>query len=167
MNTVFTTMYSKETPLRKNCSKGKGSKGTKPKFVTKTGTIYRYINCKVSEKIRALATEINCTKTKDELDTRSPSKFFLEVASMYNEANQKELNSLKIDGEDMHWFEGKGVVNNFEENFDINMTAEVAKDIDDYICFYYKKARKNYKLSGTNDDMMNFCEKPFVYFYHF
>ena len=41
MNTVFTTMYSKETPLRKNCSKGKGSKGTKPKFVTKTGTIYR------------------------------------------------------------------------------------------------------------------------------
>jgi len=166
MNTVFTTMYSKETPLRKNCSKGKGSKGTKPKFVTKTGTIYRYINCKVSEKIRALATEINCTKTKDELDTRSPSKFFLEVASMYNEANQKELNSLKIDGEDMHWFEGKGVVNNFEENFDINMTAEVAKDIDDYICFYYKKARKNYKLSGTNDDMMNFCEKPFVYFYH-
>jgi len=51
-------------------------------------------------------------------------------------------------------------------NFDVNMTAEIAEDIDNYNCFYYRKARKNYKLSGTNDDMRNFCEKPFEYFYH-
>jgi len=79
-----------------------------------TGTIYRNINCKVSEKMRALATRINSSKSKDELDTRSLSKFFVEVASMYNEANQKELNCLKIDGDDMYWFEGKGVDKNFE-----------------------------------------------------
>ena len=75
-------------------------------------------------------------------------------------------NCLKIDGDDMYWFEGKGVDKNFEGNVDVNMTAEIAEDIDNYICFYYKQARKNYKLSGTNDDMRNFCEKPFVYFYH-
>ena len=46
------------------------------------------------------------------------------------------------------------------------MTAEAAEAIDNYICFYYRKARKNCKLSGTNEDMRNFCEKPFVYFYH-
>ena len=85
---------------------------------------------------------------------------------MYNEANQKELNCLKIDGDDMYWFEGKGIDKNFEGNFDVNMTAEIAEHIDNYICFYYRKARKNHKLSGTNDDMRNFCEKPFVYFYH-
>jgi len=41
MDSVFQSMSSKETPQRKNCSsKGKGkSKGTKPKFVTKTGTM--------------------------------------------------------------------------------------------------------------------------------
>ena len=106
MDTVFQSMYSKETPQTKNCSKGKGkSKGTKPKFITKTGTIYRYINCKVSDKMRAVATKINCSKSKNELDTRAPSKFYVEVACMYNEARQKELNSLKIDGDDMYWFE--------------------------------------------------------------
>jgi len=61
---------------------------------------------------------------------------------MYNEANKKELNCLKIDGDDMYWFEGKCVDKNFEGNFDANMTAEIAEDIDNYICFYYMKARK-------------------------
>ena len=66
MDTVFQSMYSKETPQTKNCSKRKGkSKGTKPKFITKTGTIYRYINCKVSDKMRAVATKINCSKSKN------------------------------------------------------------------------------------------------------
>ena len=73
-DTVFTSMYTKDTPLRKNSSKGKGKrKGTKPTWVTKTGTIYRYINCKVLEKMRALATRINCSKSKDELDTNCRS----------------------------------------------------------------------------------------------
>jgi len=61
---------------------------------------------------------------------------------MYNEANQKELNCLKIDGDDMYWFEGKCVDKNFEGNFDVNMTAEIAEDIDNYICFFSRKARK-------------------------
>ena len=77
-------------------------------------------------------------------------------------SKSKKSNCLKIDGDDMYWFEGKGVDKNFEGNFDVNMTAEIAEDIDNYICFYYRKARKNHKLSGTNDDMRNFCEKPFV-----
>ena len=58
LETVFDSMYEKETPQRRNCSKGKGkSKGIKPKFVTKTGTIYRYINCKVSEKMMSFVPD--------------------------------------------------------------------------------------------------------------
>jgi len=36
LDAVFDSMYEKETPQRRNCSKGKGkSKGTKAKFITK------------------------------------------------------------------------------------------------------------------------------------
>ena len=91
-DTVFTSMYTKDTPWGKILAKERERAREPSQHGTKTGTIYRYINCKVSEKMRALATRINCSKSKDELDTRSLSKFFVEVASMYNEENQKELN---------------------------------------------------------------------------
>ena len=168
MDSVFQSMYSKETPQRRNCSsKGKGkSKGTKPKFVTKTGTIYRYIYCKVSEKMRSLATTINCRKTKDELDRRALSNFYSEVALMYNDSLEDRLNSLNDDGENMDWFKSKGIEQNFERQYDQNMTAETAEAIDNYICFHYSGSRKKCKLSGTNETMQNFCDKAFVYFYH-
>jgi len=85
---------------------------------------------------------------------------------MYNESLEDGLNSLNLDGENMDWFKSKGIDQNFQGKYDANMTVDTAESIDNYICFHYRGSRKRYKFSGTNDNMENFCEKAFVYFYH-
>ena len=116
--------------------------------------------------MRSLATTINCSKSKDELDRRALSNFYAEVAVMYNESLEDGLNSLNLDGENMVWFKSKGIDKNFQGKYNANMTAETAESIDNYICFHYRGARKKCKVSGTNEDMQNFCDKAFCYFYH-
>ncbi len=112
-DTVFTSMYTKDTPLRKNSSKGKGkSKGTKPTWNEDGNNLSLYQlqsfgeDASTGDKNQSFKIE-RCTMYKVTVEV------FVEVASMYNEANQKELNCLKIDGDDMYWFEGKGVDKNF------------------------------------------------------
>ena len=62
---------------------------------------------------------------------------------MYNDSLEDRLNSLNVDGENMDWFKSKGIEQNFERQYDQNMTAETSRAIEKYICFHHSGSRKN------------------------
>ena len=46
---------------------------------------------------------------------------------MYNDSLEDRLNSLNVDGENMDWFKSKGIEQNFERQYDQNMTTHCKK----------------------------------------
>jgi len=82
---VYKEMYKTDVTPKSNVNSKKVSKQTVPKFVTKLGTLYRYIICKMDQRTRRDAIALNSALSREQLDSRERSPFYSIIAKLYND----------------------------------------------------------------------------------
>ena len=138
------------TPLVKKSS----NKKTKPKVLTKDGSLYRLVNVLTSPKGKELFLLSKKQLSKHDLDTKSHhSKVYADLLDLY-------LNEDDID--ELHDPEGNIEVYNVSKFepclYDRFNNGDELKTVVDYLCAHYKEVRNNKTKSGEH--------KPFSAFIH-
>ena len=141
---------------------------TRPKFLTKRGTIYRLINVITSEEGRELVAQTCRNKTRSDLDSKSShSSLWTGLSHMYMSTDDIGLNTLALTGD---WY-----LNYFtHEEFGIPGTEfdELSGDqfmtLHKYVVAHYRIATNNKKKSGHHKEFNDFVkkDKPWLRYLH-
>ena len=82
---VYKEMYKTDVTPKCNVNSKKVAKQTVLKFVTKVGTLCRYIICKMDQRTRRDAIALNSALSREQLDSRERSPFYRTIAKVYND----------------------------------------------------------------------------------
>ena len=115
----------------------KKSKVSVPKFVTKIGTLYRYIMCKMDERARPDALALNSAFSRKRLDSRERSPFYSTIAKFIMIQRYRSFFSLGLNFSNRAYFDAQGINDKSMRNYDKDLTPEEAYEIDGYINNWY------------------------------
>jgi len=94
MNKTDMTLTNSNFQVTKSHTQVKSNKISKvsvSKFVTKIGTLYRYIMCKMDERARPDALALNNALSREQLVSRLNSPFYSIIAKIYNDSSISEF----------------------------------------------------------------------------
>ncbi len=124
-NTDVTPTKTNVTP-KYNANLKKVAKQTVPKFMTKVGTLYRYIICKMDQRTRRDAIALNSALSREQLDSRERSPFYKTIAKVYNDETISEFFSLGLSLSDKAFFDARGINDTSLKIYDKPLTPEGA-----------------------------------------
>ena len=88
---VYKEMYKTDVTPKCNVNSKKVAKQTVLKFVTKVGTLCRYIICKMDQRTRRDAIALNSALSREQLDSRGRPPFYSTIAKVYNDETIPEF----------------------------------------------------------------------------
>ena len=144
---VYKDMYKTDvTPTKSNVQVTKShvqvkskkkSKVLVPKFVTKIGTLYRYIMCKMDERALPDALALNSALSREQVVSRERSPFYSTIAKFIMIQRYRSFFSLGLNFSNRAYFDAQGINDKSMRNYDKDLTPEEAYEIDGYINNWY------------------------------
>lgn len=144
--------------------KKKGSKGTKPKCVTKEGTYYRSLLTLFAQDLRPDVVKLGNQPSKSQLDKRIllHADIFNKMVKVYNNNDRQDLAEIASQGE---FYKECNVDLNVPSDFD-ELTAEEMSELLDFLNFHFKARMTKCKQSGNHDRFASFVrDKPYLFLY--
>jgi hypothetical protein len=146
-------------------SKKKLSKGTKPREITRDGSLYRVILVYFLQELRPFVLRLGLNPTPVELGTAGflHEAVYNKLASVYNDASLKSLLSFKIEND---IYVTSGVQEDAPATFD-KLSALAFCQAMNFLNKHYREAVRKRTLSGNHKPFYAYCtNRPYLLLYY-
>ena len=142
----------------------KSAASTKPKCITKEGTLFRIVNVISCETCRTYYVATKTSHDKDDQDTRNPKSIEWDHLSSHYRSDEGSLMKLTPGGRNA--LMGHSVCQNICHEYD-ELTDEEFQQVVLYIAYWYRSARNKKNQSGNHRSFGVYCDgKTWLLYYH-
>jgi hypothetical protein len=141
------------------------SKGSKPKEITKDGSLYRLIMTYFLQELRPYVSQLGTNPLAVELGTAGflHEPIYNKLASVYNDSAQEFLKTFVVNHD---IYVTSGIQKEAPATFDQLSALSVSQGMD-FINKHYRQAKRNQVLSGNHKPFDAYCtNRPYLLLYH-